>query len=88
MNDAQRRELARQRTQAYRGRKRRGALLVPLEVEPQHLAALERLALLRVGDRDPGEVAGAVSRFLVAAGHIAALGDSLWPEEATGNAMI
>ena len=79
MNGAQRREMARQRNELYRARKRRGALLITLEIEPDHLAGLERLALLRVGERDPGAVARAAAQFLAAARPLAELGDELWP---------
>jgi hypothetical protein len=53
---------------------------VPIEIGPYQLAALERLALLAVGDRDKVAIAGAVTRFLDAAPHLSALGDALWPE--------
>jgi len=59
-----------------------------VEVSPRHLAALERLALLDVGERDKPRIGWAVARFLDAAPHVAAIGDALWPEseEAEGNA--
>jgi len=53
---------------------------VPIEIGPHQLAALERLALLGVGDRDKVAIAGAVTRFLDAASHLSAMGDALWPE--------
>ena len=61
------RELARERTEAYRERRRHGRVLVPVEVSPQHLGALERLALLDAGERDKACIAWAVERFLDAA---------------------
>jgi hypothetical protein len=51
--EAQQRDLARRRSEAYRSRRRRGAVLVTIELEPRDLAALERLALLEPGDRMP-----------------------------------
>jgi hypothetical protein len=54
--------------------------LVTVEVGPYQVAALERLALLDVGDREIGSIAAAVSQFLRAASHVAAMGDALWPE--------
>ena len=68
------------RSAAWRDRKRRGAMLVMVEVEETTLAGLERLALLPVGERDPGIVAEAVERFLAGARPLAAVGDALWPE--------
>jgi hypothetical protein len=35
---------------------------------------------LDVDDRDKASIAWAVSRFLDAAPHLAAIGDALWPE--------
>jgi hypothetical protein len=78
--DDRRREMARQRSEAYRERRFRGRVLVSVEVGVQQLAALERLALLDVGERDRGCIAWAVARFLDAAPHVSALGDALWPE--------
>ena len=75
------RELARQRSESYRKRRRDGSVLVPIEISPHQLAALERLALLGVGDRDKMAIAGAVTRFLNTAPYLLALGDALWPEE-------
>jgi len=75
----ERREAARQRSEAYRDRKRRGVMLVSIEVEARSIAALERLALLPRGERDPYEVACAVAQFLMAAPSVAAMGDALWP---------
>ena len=57
----------------YRERRRHGLVLVSLEVGPRQIAALERLALLDVDDRDKASIAWAVSRFLDAAPHLAAL---------------
>jgi hypothetical protein len=74
------REQARERSEAYRERRRHGRVLVAVEVGPRHLAALERLALLEVGDRDKISIAFAVSRFLETAPHLSAMGDALWPK--------
>jgi hypothetical protein len=79
--DQHRRELGRERSKAYRDRRRHGRVLVLVEVGPHQLAALERLALLDVGDRDKASIAAAVFRFLDVAPHIAAVGDALWPVE-------
>ena len=77
----QRRLQGRERSEAYRDRRRHGRMLVPVEVGPGQLAALERLALLDVGARDRESVSWAVSRFLNAAPHVSALGDALWPAD-------
>jgi hypothetical protein len=74
------RERARGRSEAYRDRRRDRRILVTIEVEPYQVAALERLALHDVGDRDKGSIATAVNRFLNAAPHLSAMGDALWPE--------
>ncbi len=74
-------QMARDRTEAYRDRRRHGRVLVPVEVSPWHLAALERLALLDVGERDKACISWAVVRFLDAAPHVAAMGDALWPAD-------
>ena len=74
------RERARERSEAYRERRRHGRVSVPIEVEPRHLAALERLSLLDMGNRDKRAIAWAVTRFLEMAPHLAAAGDALWPE--------
>jgi hypothetical protein len=79
--DRQRRKLGRQRSEAYRDRRRNGRMLVSVEVGPRHIAALERLALLDLGERHKDRIAWAVSRFLDAAQHVSALGDALWPAE-------
>ena len=79
--DQQRREQGRERSEAYRDRRRHGRMLVPVEIGPRHLVALERLALLDVGERDKACIAWAVSRFLDAAPHVSALGDALWPAD-------
>ena len=71
---------ASQRSNAYRERRRHGRVLVPVEVDPRQLAALERLALLDTGNRDKGAIAWAVTRFLETAPHFSAMGDALWPE--------
>jgi hypothetical protein len=55
-------------------------VLVTIELEPRDLTALERLALLEPGDRDPRQMACAAARFIAAAPHVAAIGDALWPE--------
>jgi hypothetical protein len=78
--EAQRRALARQRSEAYRDRRPRGAMLVTIELRPNDLAALERLALLAPGDRGPQRMASAAAQFLAAAPHVAAMGDALWPD--------
>ena len=77
----QRRQQGRERTEAYRVRRRYGRMLVPVEVGPRQLAALERLTLLDAGERDKACIADAVSRFLDAASHVSALGDALWPDD-------
>ena len=74
------RERARGRSEAYRERRRHGRLLVTVEVGPYQVAALERLALLDVGDREKTSISMAVTRFLEAAPHLSAIGDALWPE--------
>jgi hypothetical protein len=79
--DEQRRELGRHRSEAYRDRRRHGRMLVNVEIGPGQIAALERLALLDVGERDKDCIAWAVSRFLDAAPQVSALGDALWPED-------
>ena len=81
----QSRQQGRERTEAFRERRRHGRLLVQVEVGPRHLAALERLALLDAGERDKACIAWAVSRFLDAAPHVSALGDALWPAEEEEN---
>ena len=81
MMDQQRREQGRERSEAYRDRRRHGRMLVSVEVGPRHLAALERLALLDSGERDKTCIAWAVTRFLDAAPQVSALGDALWPAE-------
>lgn len=84
----QHREHGRERSEAFRERRRYGRTLVQVEVGPCHFSALERLALLHSGERDKASIAWAVSRFLDAAPHVSALGDALWPvaEEASGDA--
>jgi hypothetical protein len=78
--EAQRRDLARRRSDAYRSRRRRGVVLVAIELEPRDLAALERLALLAPGDRDAHRMAAAAAQFLAAAPHVAAMADALYAE--------
>jgi len=80
------RRAARERSAAWRDRKRRGVMLVTLEVAPSDLAGLERLALLPAGERDPSMVACAVGQFLAAARPLAAVGDALWPAAAGAGA--
>lgn len=75
-----RRDSGRLRSEAYRDRRRRGVLLVSVEVDRNDIAGLERLALLSVGERDPVNVGRAVARFLAATRPVAAVGDALWPE--------
>ena len=77
MTDEQR-EQGRQRTQAHRERRRHGRVLVSVEIGPSQLTALERLALLVIGERDKACIAWAISRFLVTAPHVSALEDALW----------
>ena len=88
MTDKGARERARERSEAYRKRRRHGRVSVPIEIGPHQLAALERLALLGVGDRDKVAIAGAVTRFLDAAPHLSALGDALWPESEERNDQV
>jgi len=76
------RERARDRSEAYRERRRHGRLLVTVEVGPYQVAALERLALLDVGDREKTSISMAVTRFLEAAPYLSAMGDALWPDSA------
>jgi hypothetical protein len=83
--DDQRQQLGRQRSEAYRDRRRHGRMLVNVEIGPHQLAALERLALLDAGERDKDCIAWAVSRFLEAAPHVSALGDALWAEDETAD---
>ena len=73
---------ARCRSEAYRYRRRHGRVLVTVEVGPYQVAALERLALLDVGDREKTSIAVAVTRFLEAAPYLSAMGDALWPDSA------
>lgn len=75
----QRRQQARERSEAYRNRLRHRRVLVSIEVEPDDCAALERLALLPVGNRDREAIGHAVARLLNAAAGIASIGDALWP---------
>ena len=76
------RQKGRDRSEAYRERRRHGRMLVPVEIGPRHLAALERRALLGRGERDKACIAWAVSRFMDdAALHVSALGDALWPAD-------
>jgi hypothetical protein len=79
--DDERRESGRARNEAFRERRRHGRILVQVEIAPRHLAALEQLALLDVGERDKAAIAWAVTRFLEAAPQVSALGNALWPAE-------
>lgn len=83
--DDDRREWARKRNEAFRERRRRGRVVVHVEVGPPQLAALERLALLEVGERNKACIGRAVTRFLDAAPHVSELGDALWPPEEEEN---
>jgi hypothetical protein len=83
--DELRREQGRDRSEAFRERRRHGRVLVQVEVGPRHLAALERLALLDKSELDKADIAWAVSRFLDAAPHLSALGDALWPADEEEN---
>ena len=75
-----RRERARGRMREYRDRRRRRVVLVPLEVNRRDIDALERLALLDAGERDPRAIGRACARFLAGATAVAAIGDALWPD--------
>jgi hypothetical protein len=77
--DLARRQASTRRTQECRDRQKRRALQVKIEVEPPVVAALERLALLDVGEREPAALIQAVQRYLAGAAAIARLGDALWP---------
>ena len=74
------RERGRERSEVYRERRRHGRIVTTIEVGPRQLAALERLALLEVGDRDKVSIGRAVNRFLETAPYLSAMGDALWPE--------
>ncbi|MFC7539674.1 hypothetical protein ACFQU2_09730 [Siccirubricoccus deserti] len=76
----QRREAARRRSEEYRQRRSRGAMVVHIEVVPTDLHALERLGLLPRGERDPYTVACAVATFLQAAPGVAMMGERMFPE--------
>jgi hypothetical protein len=80
------RERARDRSEAYRDRRRNGRVLVTLEIGSHHIAAMERLALLGIGDRNKASIASAVGRFLETAPYVCALGDAMWPEPETDKA--
>jgi len=79
--DEQRRQLARERVEACRERRRSGRLLIPVEIGPLQMAGLERLGLLAVGQRDRAALARAVTRYLDSAAPVAAVGDALWPAD-------
>jgi hypothetical protein len=74
----------RERSEAYRERRRHGRVLVSVEVGTLQLDALERLALLEPGERGKSAIAWAVMRFLDGARHLSALGDALWPADEDG----
>jgi hypothetical protein len=80
ISDQHRRELGRERSEAYRLRRRHGRVPVLVEVGTHQVTAFERLALLVVGQRDKASISAAVSRFLDAAPHVSAMGDALWPD--------
>jgi|SRR5215472_12097416 len=82
--DEQRRQLARERVDACRERRRHGQVLVPVAVGPLQLAALERLGLLDVDERDKPAIARAVTRYLDSAAPVAAVGDAIWPADEDG----
>ena len=71
----------RARDAAYRDRVRYGRILVSIEVDRQQLAAVERLGLLSVGERDKPAIAEAVGRFLRCAAPVASVGDALAPDD-------
>jgi len=77
--DDDRREAARRRSEDYRDRKRRGVMVVSIEVPPADLHGLERLGLLPRGERDPYAVACAVAQFLAGVRAVADLGAALFP---------
>ena len=70
------------RSQAYRERRRRGALCVVVEIERDELHALERLGVLPVGERDLAAVGAAVARFMGTADAVARMGEALYPRPA------
>ena len=67
------------RQTAYRRRKRRRAVLVAVEVEPGHVAALQSLELLAPGPVTKPALAAAVQRFLSCAASIADIPKRLYP---------
>ncbi|UFN49389.1 hypothetical protein LPC08_01715 [Roseomonas sp. OT10] len=80
-SDEESRISAADRAAAYRNRRRRGVVLAPVEVDRSALHALERLGLLRAGERDGRDVAEAVARFLAAAPGVALMGEAMFPAE-------
>ena len=82
--DEQRRQLARERVEACRQRRRSGSLLVSVAVRPRQMAGLEKLGLLGVGERGKAAIARAVTRYLDSAAPIAAVGDAIWPRAEDG----
>jgi hypothetical protein len=76
------------RSEEYRQRRSRGAMVMQIEVVPADLHALERLGLLPSGERDPYTLACAVATFLQAAPGVAIMGERMFPEPAgvPGNA--
>lgn len=79
-DDSDRARSARERSAAYRDRRRRGAILVSVALGFAELRALERLNLLAEGERDPRQVAEAAERFLAALPAVAAIPKALYPE--------
>ena len=79
--DEQRRQLARERVEACRERRRSGRLLIPVAIGPRQMQSLERLGLLAVGERNKAAIAWAVTRYLDSAAPVAAVGDALWPAD-------
>ena len=82
--DEQRRQLARERVEACRERRRSGSLLVSVAVGPMQMEGLERLGLLGVGERGKAAIAAAVMRYLDSAAPVAAVGDAIWPADEDG----
>ena len=70
---------ARTRQQQYRERRRRGRVLVPIEVGASEVRALQSLELLRAGAPSKAELAAAVQRFLACAPAIADIPKRFYP---------
>lgn len=79
--DPTQREAARLRSEEYRDRKRRGVMVVTLEVGRTELHGLERLGLLARGERDQYPVACAVAQFLCAVPAVEQIGAALFPSD-------